>query len=111
MVLFVLGFAAVMLPFAGPFALILLAAFCLWPYAIQVKLVQRLHTATAQLILAGSAVLYAGWFVYVYMSAVIWYPDALSGVLFFFMGFYAMLGLVPLWALAGVLEWRGRRRV
>jgi hypothetical protein len=83
--------------------------FALGPLLINLSQSNYWRSAGSQVVLLVASVAYAIWFSYFYAIAIVWGTDAQSPTALMFIGIYSMPIMVPLWIVAGVLDWRSSR--
>jgi len=84
--------------------------FTMLPYLVNASLAKLWLAFESQALVAVATVAYSGWFVYVYMSATVWHPDAQSPLAFLFVGIYAVPVLSIFWWTSYALEWKYRKQ-
>ena len=81
-----------------------LLPFYAFPPIVAIFLARRFTNIISQVIITATSVGYGVWFAYLYYDAFYVHLDPQSGLVFVFVGIYALPGLLPLWLIAFVIE-------
>ncbi len=82
--------------------------FAFGPLIVSLVMAAMSRIKSCQWMLVISSLLYAGWFWFMYLYAVIWNPGAQSGLFILVVGLYSLPVMVPVWAIT--LVWRRNGR-
>lgn len=85
---------------------LLFIPFVLGPLLINLSQTSYWLSKGSQAVLMTATIAYAIWFAYVYSMAIIWGTDAQSPIALLFIGVFSLPVMVPLWIVAGILNWR-----
>ena len=91
------------------FATLFLLPFCGFPPIVSMVIAGYSKASTPQIITATASFLYGIWFIYI-ANLAFSTVDAQGGLIFLFVGIYALPVLLPLWITALVLETRHRKK-
>ncbi|MCY2975846.1 MAG: hypothetical protein NTW52_14420 [Planctomycetota bacterium] len=85
---------------------LLFIPFVLGPLLINLSQTSYWLSKGSQAVLMTATIAYAIWFAYVYSVAIIWGTDAQSPIALLFIGAFSLPVMVPLWIVAGILNWQ-----
>ena len=105
-----IGFGMLTAKADNPAGALFFVPFSLGPQIVSLVLLLLLpHPSSQRLLLAG-ALLYAGWFVLVFLDIFYWHMDPQGPIVLVFVGFYALPVLIPIWIVALVQNIRNKPR-
>ncbi|MGC3992204.1 MAG: hypothetical protein QM796_21420 [Chthoniobacteraceae bacterium] len=94
-----------------PLAALLFLPSALGPLVFNLLVAAICSPRSCQTVLTFAALLYTGWFTWVYMDIFYWHPDPQSAVGLIFAGMYAIPVILPLWLLTLWLKNRAEKRL
>ncbi len=80
--------------------LLFFVPFTLGPLFVTLLLDFFVHRRLALGLLLASTLIYFAWFLFVYLSAFYWHPDAQGAIALLFIGIYSLPVMIPLWITA-----------
>tara|TARA_A100000171_G_scaffold37536_1_gene36578 strand:+ start:292 stop:657 length:366 start_codon:yes stop_codon:yes gene_type:complete len=92
-------------------AFLFFVPFTLGPHAVSHALCFVLKSCGAAILLGIGMLAYVSWFFFVYIDAFYWNLDAQSAIALLFVGVVSLPVMIPVWAVALVLEGAAKRRV
>jgi hypothetical protein len=79
------------------FGALFFVPFALGPLLVSLAIAAKSPYRSCQLILTISSLLYAAWFVLVFLDVFYWHLDPQSAIAFLFVGIYSLPIMIPVW--------------
>jgi hypothetical protein len=100
----VIGFGIGLLRLAGPDEFVLFFPPAMFPFAVNAILIFQWRTLGGQLLILFASLAYAALVAYVVLG--LWNINPQGAIAFLYVGVFALPGLLLLWIVGGLIEWR-----
>ncbi len=90
------------------YALMFFLPFYGFPPVVSILLSAMMKKVASQIILSIASILYGAWFAYAVYGSFYLHPDPQGGLIIIFVGIYFLPVLLPLWVIAGFMEWKAK---